>query len=225
MKKYKILIIEDDFSLAEAMKKQIESWGNDVFSITDFQNVISAFTEYDPHIVLIDIMLPFFNGYHWCTEIRRISDVPIVFISSTSDNMNVIMTMNMGGDDFIAKPIDLSVMTYKIQAILRRAYDMGTKIPVLEHRGAVLNLNDTTLTYNGERIELTKNDFRILQTLLENKGKVVSRDTLMTKLWQMDSYVEENTLTVNVNRLRKKLENAGLSDFITTKIGSGYIVE
>lgn len=222
---YRILIIEDDFSLAEAMKIQIESWGNEVFCVKDFQNVIPTFTGYDPHIVLVDIMLPFFNGYHWCTEIRKISDVPIVFISSASDNMNVIMAMNMGGDDFIPKPIDLGVMTSKIQAILRRAYNMGTKIPVLEHRGAILNLNDTTLTYNGERIELTRNDFRILQTLLENKGKVVSRDTLMIKLWQMDDYVEENTLTVNVNRLRKKLENAGLSNFITTKVGSGYIVE
>lgn len=225
MDRRKILIIEDDFSLAEAMKKQIESWGNEVLCVTDFQNIIPTFTEYDPHIVLLDIMLPFFNGYHWCTEIRKISDVPIVFISSASDNMNVIMAMNMGGDDFIAKPIDLSVMTSKIQAILRRAYDMGTKIPVLEHRGAVLNMNDSTLTYKGGCIELTKNDFRILQTLLENKGKIVGRDTLMTKLWQMDVYVEENTLTVNVNRLRKKLENAGLTDFITTKVGRGYIVE
>ncbi|MBS6194130.1 MAG: response regulator transcription factor [Clostridiales bacterium] len=222
---YRILIIEDDFALAGAMKKQMESWGNEAFCVQDFQNVLTEFAQYDPHIVLVDIMLPFFNGYHWCTEIRKISDVPIVFISSASDNMNVIMAMNMGGDDFIPKPIDLGVMTSKIQAILRRAYDMGTKIPVLEHRGAILNLNDTTLTYQGERIELTKNDFRILQTLLEHKGKIVSRETLMTKLWQMDAYVEENTLTVNVNRLRKKLENAGLAGFITTKIGSGYMVE
>jgi len=176
-------------------------------------------------MVLMDIMLPFFNGYHWCSEIRKISNVPVVFISSASDNMNIVMAMNMGGDDFIAKPIDLSVMTAKIQAVLRRTYDMGSKIPVLEHKGAVLNLNDTSLIYHGERIELTKNDFRILQTLLENKGKIVSRDTLMTKLWQMDAYVEENTLTVNVNRLRKKLESVGLHDFITTKVGSGYIIE
>jgi len=135
------------------------------------------------------------------------------------------MAMNMGGDDFIPKPVDLNVLTAKLQAVLRRAYDMGSKMAVIEHRGAMLNLNDASLVYNGCRIELTKNDFRILQTLLENKGKVVSRDTLMTKLWQMDSYVEENTLTVNVTRLRKKLESAGLKDFITTKIGSGYIIE
>ena len=222
---YRILIIENDISLANAIKKQIESWGNEVRCIKDFQNVISTFVEYDPHMVLMDIMLPFFNGYHWCSEIRKISNVPVVFISSASDNMNIVMAMNMGGDDFIAKPIDLSVMTAKIQAVLRRAYDMGSKMPVLEHKGAVLNLNDTTLTYHGERMELTKNDFRILQTLLENKGKVVSRDTLMTKLWQMDAYVEENTLTVNVNRLRKKLESVGLHDFITTKVGSGYIIK
>ncbi len=222
---YKILMIEDDFSLANVMKKQIELWGNEVMCITDFRNVVPAFIEYDPHLVLLDIMLPFFNGYHWCTEIRKISNVPIMFLSSASDNMNIIMAMNMGGDDFISKPVDLGVMISKIQAVLRRTYDMGDKISVLEHKGAVLNLNDTSLTFQGERIELTKNDFRILQTLLENKGKVVSRDTLMTKLWQIDAYVEENTLTVNVNRLRKKLENAGLHDFITTKIGCGYIIE
>lgn len=222
---YRILIIEDDVSLAKAIKKQIESWGNEALCVKNFQDVIPIFVEYDPHMVLVDIMLPFFNGYHWCSEIRNISNVPVVFISSASDNMNIVMAMNMGGDDFIAKPIDLSVMTAKIQALFRRTYDMGNKVPILEHRGAILNLNDTTLTYRGEKVPLTKNDFRILQTLLENKGKVVSRDTLMTKLWQVDEYVEENTLTVNVNRLRKKLETAGLHDFIATKVGSGYIVE
>ena len=191
----------------------------------DFQNVMQAFVEYDPHRVLVDIMLPFFNGYHWCSEIRKISEVPVIFISSVSDNMNIVMAMNMGGDDFIAKPVDLNVMTAKMQALLRRTYDMGSRVPVLEHRGAVLNLNDTSLIYEGQKIDLTKNEFRILQTLMEQRGKVVSRDTLMTKLWQMDVYVEENTLTVNVNRLRRKLEAAGLRNFITTKIGSGYLIE
>ena len=207
------------------MEKQIRSWGNECLCVRDFQNILPVFVEYDPHMVLMDIMLPFFNGYHWCSEIRRISNVPVVFISSASDNMNIVMAMNMGGDDFIPKPVDLQVMTAKIQAVLRRTYDMAGKVPVLEHRGAVLNLNSTVLTYQGERIELTKNEFRILQTLMENKGKVVSRDTLMTRLWQMDSYVEENTLTVNVTRLRKKLEGAGLADFIVTKVGRGYLIE
>lgn len=223
-KMYRIFIIEDDFSLAQAMKQQIESWGNAVKVSSDFQNVISEFEEYNPHMVLVDIMLPFFNGYYWCNEIRKQSNVPVIFISSASDNMNVIMAMNMGGDDFIAKPIDLSVMMAKIQAVLRRSYDMSGMGSALECRGAVLNLNDASLSFQGERIELTKNEFRILQTLMENKGKVVSRDTLMVRLWQMDCYVEENTLTVNVNRLRKKLEQAGLKDFITTKVGLGYIV-
>lgn len=222
---YRILIIEDDEAMARAMKKQIEAWGNEGRCVQNFQNIISEFTEYDPHMVLMDIMLPFYNGYHWCSEIRKISNVPVVFISSASDNMNIVMAVNMGGDDFIAKPVDLSVMMAKIQAVLRRTYDLSGKIPFLEHRGAVLNLNDTSLTYNGERIELTKNEFRILQTMMENKGKVVSRDTLMTKLWQIDSYVEDNTLTVNVTRLRKKLEHAGLEGFIKTKVGAGYIVE
>lgn len=222
---YKIMVIEDDTAMANAIKKQIEAWGNVVMCARDFQNVISEFIKFDPHMVLIDIMLPFYNGYYWCTEIRKISNVPVIFLSSASDNMNIVMAMNMGGDDFIPKPVDLDVLTAKLQATLRRAYDMSGKIPVLEHRGAVLNLNDASLTYQGIRMELTKNDFRILQLLMENKGKVVSRDTLMTRLWQIDSYVEENTLTVNVTRLRKKLEKAGLNDFIITRVGRGYIIE
>ncbi len=222
---YRIYIVEDEPTIASLMKKQLEKWGYTAKCTEHFNEVIKEFTEFDPHIVLMDVMLPFFNGYHWCREIRRISEVPIVFISSAADNMNIVMAMNMGGDDFIPKPVDLNVMTAKIQAMLRRTYDMGSKIPVLEHNGAVLNLNDTTLVYNGHTVELTKNDFRILQTLMENKGRVVSRDTLMNKLWQIDCYVEENTLTVNVTRLRKKLEAAGLADFIKTKVGAGYIIE
>ena len=209
---YRILIIEDDFTMAEAMKKQIESWGNEVRLVSDFQNVIHEFIEYDPHMVLIDIMLPFFNGYHWCSEIRRISNVPVIFISSASDNMNIIMAMNMGADDFIPKPVDLNVMIAKIQAVLRRTYDRS-------------NQDDTTLNWNDQKIELTRNEFRILKTLMENRGKIVSRDTLMTRLWEDDCYVEENTLTVNVTRLRKKLEQAGLKDFITTRVGHGYLIE
>jgi len=221
---YKIMIVEDDNSIAAAMKQQISSWGNEVYVIADYRNVLQEFITFNPHMVLLDIMLPFYNGYHWCSEIRKISKVPIVFISSASDNMNIVMAMNMGGDDFIPKPVDLSVMMAKIQAVLRRTYDMTGQVPILEHKGAVLNINDTTLMYNGNYIELTKNEYKILQTLMENKGKIVSRDTLMTKLWQMDSYVEENTLTVNVGRLRKKLEEAGMENFITTKVGSGYII-
>ena len=222
---YKILIIEDDTSMAKAMKKHLESWGNTVEYVKDLSHVITEFTAFDPHLVLVDIMLPFYNGYHWCSEIRKISNVPVIFISSAADNMNIVMAMNMGGDDFIAKPFDLNVLTAKIQAVLRRTYDMAGKIPVLEHKGAILNLNDTTLVYEDRKIDLSKNEFRILQTLMENKGKVVSRDTLMMRLWESDVYVEENTLTVNIARLRKKLDGAGLKGFITTKVGGGYIIQ
>lgn len=222
---HKILIIEDDTSIAQILKQQLESWGNEVHCVKDFQNVIKAFIDFNPHLVLVDIILPFYNGYYWCSEIRKISNVPVVFLSSADDNMNIVMAMNMGGDDFISKPFDTNVLTAKLQAILRRTYDMSGKIPVLEHKGAILNLNDTTLTYQGQRLDLTRNDFRILQTLMEQKGKVVSRDTLMMKLWEIDSYVEENTLTVNITRLRKKLSSIGLDHFIQTKIGTGYIIE
>lgn len=222
---YKILIIEDDLTMAQAIQKEMTAWGNEAEYVQDFRNVMKIFAEYDPHLVLMDITLPFYNGYHWCSEIRKVSDVPVIFISSASDNMNIIMAVNMGGDDFIAKPFELGVLTAKIQAVLRRTYDMSGKVPVLEHRGAMLNLYDTCLTYEGKKISLTKNEFRILQTLMENKGRLVSRETLMTKLWETDDYIEENTLTVNIARLRKKLENAGLKDFIMTKVGKGYIIE
>lgn len=222
-KMYRILLVEDDFALAEAMKKQLESWGNEVCLVTDFQNVMSDFLQCQPQLVLLDIMLPFYNGYHWCSEIRHVSNVPVVFISSASDNMNIVMAINMGGDDFISKPVDPMVLTAKIQAILRRTYEIKESAPILEFHGAVLNLNDQSVFYQGKRLELTKNEFRILCTLLENKGKIVSRDQLMTRLWQDDCYVEENTLTVNVARLRKKLEEHGLNDVIVTKPGSGYM--
>ena len=221
---YRILIVEDDMGIASAMKKQIEMWDLEVSCVENFRNVLEEFSEFNPQLVLLDISLPFYNGYYWCAEIRKFSQIPIIFISSASDNMNIVMAMNMGGDDFIAKPFDLNVLTAKIQAILRRTYDFGGQMTILQHRGAMLNTSDASLTYNGERIELTKNDYRILRTLMENKGKVVSRDTLMERLWETDSFVDENALTVNIARLRKKLEQAGLMEFIVTKKGMGYLI-
>ena len=221
---HKILIIEDDEIIAKSIEKEISNWGFTAKRITDFQDIIPQFVEFDPQLVLLDITLPFFNGYHWCTEIRKLSKVPIVFISSASDNMNIVMAMNMGGDDFIAKPFDLHVLIAKIQAILRRTYDFSTQSNLLEHNGAIVNINDNSISYKGEKAELTKNEYKILQTLLENKGKTVSRDNLMIKLWETDNYVEENTLNVNITRLRRKLEAIGLKNFITTKKGLGYII-
>ena len=222
---YKILLVEDDEIISKSIKQHLENWNFEVVTAKDFRNITKEFTACNAHMVLLDLMLPFYDGYYWCKEIRKISNVPIVFLSSVSDNMNIVMAVNMGGDDFIPKPFNVSVLLAKIQAILRRTYDMPNGISILEHKGIILNLNDFTLSYRDKSMELTKNEFRILETLLVNKGKIVSRDTLMMKLWQDDNYVEENTLTVNVTRLRKKLEDFGVDDFIKTKVGSGYIIE
>ena len=222
---YRILIIEDDERIASAIKKHLETWGLEAACAENLRDIMPQFSAFSPHLILLDLSLPFYDGYYWCEKIRKISKIPVVFISSASENMNIVMAMNMGGDDFIAKPFDFHVLMAKIQAILRRTYDFVGQTKLIEHRGAILNTADASLTYNGEKIELTKNDYRILSALMENKGKVVSRDTLMQKLWETDSFVDENTLTVNIARLRKKLENAGLTNFIATKIGMGYIVE
>ncbi|MCI8988533.1 MAG: response regulator transcription factor [Clostridia bacterium] len=222
---YKILLVEDDEIISKSIMQHLENWGFEVITARDFKNITNEFTECNAHIVLLDLILPFYDGFYWCKEIRKISNVPIVFLSSASDNMNIVMAVNMGGDDFISKPFNVSVLLAKIQAILRRTYDMPNGISILEHKGIILNLNDFTLSYRDKSIELTKNEFRILETLLVNKGKIVSRDTLMMKLWQDDNYVEANTLTVNVTRLRKKLEDLGIDDFIKTKVGCGYIIE
>lgn len=222
---YKLLIVEDEQGISEEIKRQAENWGLEVRCAADFRNIMAEFAEFDPQLVLMDIALPFFDGYHWCSEIRKVSKVPIIFISSASDNMNIVMAMNMGADDFIAKPFDGSVLIAKVQAMLRRTYDFGGAMPVLEHKGALLNTGDGCLTYGEEKLELTKNEYRILLCLMENKGTIVSREKLMEALWATDSFVDENTLSVNVDRLRKKLEAAGLKDFIATKFGAGYIIE
>ncbi|MGN1016180.1 MAG: response regulator transcription factor [Faecousia sp.] len=222
---YRILIVEDDRGIGEAIVRQASVWGLEAKCVTDFQDVMSQFGAFDPQLVLMDITLPFFNGYYWCGRIRQVSKVPIIFLSSAADNMNIIMAVNMGADDFIAKPFDMSVLMAKINAMLRRTYDFTGISPVLEHRGAVLNTGDNTLTFEGKGIPLSKNEYRILLTLLENKGTVVSRERLMERLWQTDSFVDENTLTVNVGRLRKKLDGAGLTGFIETRFGVGYLVK
>lgn len=222
---YKVFIAEDDDGIANAIIRRLSEWKFEVCRAENYRDVMSEFSEYEPHIVLLDISLPFFNGFYWCGEIRKISKCPIMFISSMSDNMNIVTAMTMGADDFIAKPFDLGVLVAKIQALLRRSYDFAADIGTIEVRGAVLNTGDATMTFNGRKIDLTKNEYRILETLFESRGKVVSRETLMNKLWETDSYVDENALSVNIMRLRKKLEQAGLSDFIGTKVGRGYIIE
>lgn len=219
---YRIFIVEDDETIAKTVKKHLESWDYEVETATDFSNVMAEFVKFDPQLVLMDIKLPYYNGYHWCAEIRKQSKVPVVFLSSQTDNMNIVMAVNMGGDDFIAKPFDLNVLTVKVQAMLRRAYDFAGSSNVLEHDGLILNLTEGTVTYRKNKTELTKNELRILQSLMENSGSIVTRDMLMTKIWESDDYIDENTLSVNVNRLRKKLAEMGLEDYIVTKKGMGY---
>lgn len=221
---YKILIVEDDMVIASSVKDYLRTWGMETSVVTDFEKVMENFIAFDPQLVLMDITLPFFNGYHWCQEIRKISKVPIVFLSSMSDNMNIVMAINMGGDDFITKPFDLTVLAAKVQAMLRRTYAFQGQTNVLEHNGAILNLSDTTLLYQEQKTDLTKNDFKILQILMENAGKVVSREAIMERLWESDSFIDDNTLTVNITRLRKKIEDIGLAGFIVTKKGIGYMV-
>lgn len=222
---YKILITEDDPMIALALQKHLRSRGYETKCVRDFRNVMGEFDAFGPQVVLLNIVLPFRNGYQWCGEIRRVSRTPILLTASSSDKMNQEKAFQAGGDDFIVKPFDMDVLTAKIQALLRKTYDSDEQAHFLEHKGALLNLGDATLTYEGHRIDLTRNDFRIIQTLMENKGTVVPRERLMTRLWESGGEVDENTLTVNVTRLRRKLEAAGLSHFIRTKKGVGYLVE
>ena len=214
-----ILIVEDDDPIARLVSDRLSRWGMETVVVEDFSAVLDTFVKVQPHLVLLDISLPRYNGYHWCSEIRRASKVPVVFLSSAADNMNIVMAMNMGGDDFIAKPFDMNVLVAKVQAILRRTYDFGAPAHLLPCAGGMLNPESSMLHLNGEDISLTRNELRILQLLLEHRGQIVSRGDLMTRLWESDSFVDENTLTVNIARLRKKL---GWMDKIETVYKIGY---
>ena len=222
---YKILIVEDDETIAGGLKNHLGKLNYQAECMTDFKDVMGKFVDFDPQLVLLDIVLPFFNGFHWCQEIRKISKVPIIFLSSANDNMNIVMAMNMGGDEFIEKPFDLNVVTAKVQAVLRRTYEFRGTADIMEWNGAILNLADATVLYQDQKQELTKNEFKILQMLLENTGKIVSRESIMTRLWDSNEFIDDNTLTVNVARLRKKMEQIGLGGKIITKKGIGYMVE
>ncbi len=220
-----ILIVEDDSTIASNVAAHLERWDYETKQIEDFKCVMEAFQQFDPQLVILDIGLPFYNGFYWCQEIRKISSVPILFLSSMNDNMNIVMAMNMGGDEFIEKPFDLNVVTAKVQAVLRRTYEFRGTADVMEWNGAILNLADATVLYQDQKLELSKNEFKILQILLENTGKIVSRESIMTRLWDSNEFIDDNTLTVNVARLRKKMEQIGLGGKIITKKGIGYMVE
>lgn len=220
---YRILIVEDDEVIASEVKQSLERWGLEAHAADDFSDIVSTFERISPHLILMDISLPFYNGYYWCGEIRKRSKVPVIFLSSRSDNMDVVMAVNMGGDDYITKPVSREVLTAKVQAMLRRAYDYELKSP-LTLKGAVLDTGALCLINGGSRTQLTRNEARILQQLLMNKGNIISREQLMLTLWDSDEFVDDNTLTVNVNRLRKTLEAAGFADCIVTHKGEGYAI-
>ncbi len=219
---YKILIVEDDNTISNQICKYLSGWGYESACVENLENILPEFISFAPQLVLLDIGLPFYNGYYWCGEIRKISQVPVVFVSSASDNMNIVMAMNMGGDDFIVKPFDLEVLLAMVQAILRRTYSFQNQSSVMEHGNVILNLTDMSLLYQGTKLELSKNEFRILQLLYEKAGNTVRRESIMKRLWDNECFVDDNTLTVNMNRLRKKLEEAGIENFILTKKGVGY---
>ena len=219
-----IFLVEDDATIAGAVASHLRAWGYDCYVAEDFRNVLEAFQRVQPQLVLLDLMLPFYNGFHWCQEIRRVSQVPILFLSSASDNLNILTAIQMGGDDFLAKPFDLNILAAKVQALLRRAYDFAPPAEILRCGDLRLNVNDGTVERGEQRTALTRNELRILQVLLENRGKIVSRDRLMERLWESDSFVDENTLTVNVNRLRKTLSAVGAEDLIVTKKKMGYLI-
>lgn len=222
---YKILIVEDEQTIAQGIELHLNNWGYETRRVTHFKNVFDEFVAYEPHLVLLDIKLPSYDGYYWCELIRKVSKVPIIFISSASENMNIVMAISLGGDDFICKPFDLSVLLAKVQAILRRTYDFSGRTDMLQYHDIILNIDDSTVLFHDEKIELSKNECKILKILIENKGKIVSRETLMNHLWKTDCYIDENTLSVNVNRLRKKLESIHQNQLIKTKKGLGYILE
>lgn len=219
---HKILLVEDDEVIRQQVKKMLEQWGYEVVLVEDFMEVLSIFVKVEPHLVLMDIGLPLFNGYHWCQEIRKVSKVPIMFLSSRDQAMDIVMAINMGGDDFVTKPFDQNVLLAKIQGLLRRSYEFGKDQSLLEYMGVILNLKAMDLVYQGEVVSLTKNEFQILQVLFDHADNIVSREDLMKELWNSDFFIDDNTLSVNVARLRKKLEAVGLKDFIETKKGVGY---
>lgn len=222
---FKIMIVEDDESVRHLLSSVLQKWGFETIEVEAFDHVDQEFLEKQPHLILLDINLPVYDGFYWCQKIRESSKVPIIFISSRDTNMDMIMAMNIGGDDFVNKPFDMEILIAKINALLRRTYNYTEKTQAsLEHKGLVLNVENSSMEIAGQQIDLSKNEYKLLYLLLKNKGKILSREKLLRALWDDERFVDDNTLTVNINRLRKKIEQAGIENFIETKIGQGYLI-
>lgn len=223
---YRIMMIEDDEKIRRIVADTLKKWQYDVVEVTQFDQVLPEFEQTSPHLILLDINLPVFDGYYWCQQIRSVSKVPIIFLSSRNQNMDIIMAINMGGDDFIQKPFDLDILLAKISALIRRKYTYQDEENIhFIHRGLKLNVTNSTIEFNGQSNELSRNEFILLQLMMRNIGKIVSRDDLMQALWNEEQFVDDNTLTVNVNRMRRKIAAIGLEDFIVTRKGFGYLIE
>lgn len=222
-RKWKIFLVEDDKVIAEEIERYLRIWNYEIKRVKDFQNIFNEFKNFHPDLVLMDVTLPFFNGYYWCKVIRDNSKVPILFISAADENLNLIMAMDLGADDYLTKPFDLEVLQIKIRALLRRTYEyFETKN--IYYKDIILKCDSMIVSIKDREIELTKNEFKILEVLLEKPGKIISRDEIIDRIWQTDSYIDDNTLTVNIMRLRKKLEDIQIFELIKTKKGVGYYV-
>lgn len=218
------MLIEDDESLFSEIKERLSQWSYDIYGIQDFSKVMQEYSDVQPQLVIIDIQLPKYDGFHWCRMIRAHSNVPIIFLSSRDHPTDMVMSMHLGGDDFIQKPFHFDVLIAKIQATLRRVYNYNTeRIELRTWRGAAIEYVKNTLTLGSEAVLLTKNEMFILKVLVEHKNQIVTREELIRSLWDHEHFVSDNTLTVNVNRLRKKLEPIGLDGYIETKVGQGYM--
>ena len=221
----KIMVVEDEAVIRQLIIEELEKWQFETFGTTDFHQVFDDFEEQEPQLILLDINLPVFDGYYWCQKIRETSKVPIIFISSRNTNMDMIMAMNMGADDFVTKPFEIDVLIAKINAPLRRSYNyVENNSETLVHNGLTLNIDNSSMQINDEVIDLSKNEYRLLYILMKNHGKILSREKLLRALWDDERFVDDNTLTVNINRLRRKIEQAGMDNYIETKVGQGYIV-
>ncbi|HEM5237866.1 TPA: response regulator transcription factor [Streptococcus suis] len=218
----KIFLVEDDKTISQLVAKNLINWGYQVQEVKDFQMVLDQIRDFQPHLILLDIGLPFFNGYYWCQEIRKTSRVPIMFLSSHDQPMDIVMAINMGADDYVTKPFEMTVLLAKIQGLLRRTYDFVGEQSLLWFEEVSLDLKTMQVSYGQAVEELTRNEFQILRVLFEHGKEVVSREELMRELWNSDIFVDDNTLSVNIARLRKKLAELGLPDLIATKKGVGY---
>lgn len=221
----RVMIIEDDHKLRTMISEYLRKWGFDPIIVNRFEHIDKQFVEQKPHIILLDINLPSFDGFYWCSKIRQLSEVPIIFISSRTQTMDIVMAMNMGGDDFIQKPFSLEVLVAKMNAVLRRANQNHNEKDVILAGDIILNLGNGVVSYQEREVSLTKNEFHILYLLMKKSGQIVSRDEIMRALWEDEQFIDDHTLTVNITRLRKKLESIGLKDVIVTKKRQGYLLQ